>query len=179
MTQHEAQTFLVRLRTEPGVDGIRSLRTLLKIALRRLGLRAIEAKEDSMSAYSEKIAKQKQSGLYRVSDFQNGSGQPREITHEIAYLAQDVQKFDREIDVLQFTDTFKQLQVNVTNGELLIEMLGDDPAAWPGNLVTLYLAPYGKEGKLGIRVKRPGADTPKPVAIVPSREQEMDDDIPF
>jgi hypothetical protein len=128
-----------------------------------------------MSAYSEKIARQKQTGLYRVSDFQN-NGINREITHEIAFLAENVEMFDREIDILHFTDTFKQLQVNTTNAELLIEMFGDDPAAWPRKLVTLHLAPYGKEGKLGIRVKMPGADTPRPPAIP---RPDIDDDIPF
>jgi hypothetical protein len=122
---------------------------------------------EKMSAYSEKITRQKKAVLYRVSDLQNGNGEPREVTHEIAFLAQDVEKFDREVDILHFADTPKQLQVNVTNGELLIEMFGDEPANWPGNLVTLYLAPYDKKdpSKLGIRVKKPGANTTRPPAI--------------
>jgi hypothetical protein len=37
--------FSVRLIAEPGVDGLRAFRALLKIALRRFGLRAIEAPE--------------------------------------------------------------------------------------------------------------------------------------
>jgi hypothetical protein len=116
------------------------------------------------SSYREKINSQK-TGLYRVSDFQNGNSETRQVTHEIAFLAQDVEMFDRKVDVLHFTDTRKQLQVNLTNGELLMEMFGDEPATWPNNLVTLYLAPYGKEGKLGIRVKKPSANTPRPPAI--------------
>jgi hypothetical protein len=39
-------TFVITLRPEPGVDHIRALRALLKITLRRFGLRAIEAHED-------------------------------------------------------------------------------------------------------------------------------------
>jgi hypothetical protein len=35
----------VRLVAEPGVDGIRSFRALLKVALRRFGLRAVDARE--------------------------------------------------------------------------------------------------------------------------------------
>jgi hypothetical protein len=37
--------FAVRLYAEPGVDGTRALRALLKVALRRFGLRAIDARE--------------------------------------------------------------------------------------------------------------------------------------
>jgi hypothetical protein len=35
----------LHLRAEPGVDAIRSLRALLKVALRRFGLRAVEVRE--------------------------------------------------------------------------------------------------------------------------------------
>jgi hypothetical protein len=39
-------TYLVRFRPEPGIDGIKALRMLLKIALRRLGLRALEVRQE-------------------------------------------------------------------------------------------------------------------------------------
>jgi hypothetical protein len=39
------RAFSVRLIAEPGVDGIRSFRALLKVALRRFGLRAVDARE--------------------------------------------------------------------------------------------------------------------------------------
>jgi hypothetical protein len=109
-----------------------------------------------MSTYREKINRQKEGGLYKVSDLQNGNGETREVTHEIAFLVEDVEKFDRTMDILHFTDTRKQLQVNVTNADLLMDMFGDDPAKWPSNLVTLYLAAYDKKdpSKLGIRVKK-------------------------
>jgi hypothetical protein len=43
---------------EPGVDAVRALRGFLKLALRRFGLRAIEAREETnMSAYRDKIKK--------------------------------------------------------------------------------------------------------------------------
>jgi hypothetical protein len=38
-------TFIMTLRSEPGVDGIRMLRALLKLAWRRFGLRCIAARE--------------------------------------------------------------------------------------------------------------------------------------
>ena len=174
--------FSLVVRAEPGVNAIRSLRAWLKIGLRTFGLRCIhinERKETNMSKYSDKVDRQKQAGLYRVSDLQNGGGQSREVTHEIAYLDEDVEMFDRKIDVLHFTDTFKELQVNVTNAEQLIEMFGDEPARWPGNSVTLYLAEYGKEGKLGIRLKRPGTATSRPTPVNVPAPVNMDDEIPF
>ena len=38
--------FIVRLRPQPGIDGIRALRLALKVLLRRFGLKAIEVKEE-------------------------------------------------------------------------------------------------------------------------------------
>jgi hypothetical protein len=37
--------FVLRLRPEPRIDAIRALRALLKVALRRFGLRVIHAEE--------------------------------------------------------------------------------------------------------------------------------------
>jgi hypothetical protein len=37
--------FTVTFVAMPGVDGIKSFRTLLKVALRRFGLRAVDARE--------------------------------------------------------------------------------------------------------------------------------------
>jgi hypothetical protein len=37
----ERPTFVIRLRPEKGVDPVRALRALLKVALRRFGLRAV------------------------------------------------------------------------------------------------------------------------------------------
>ena len=35
------ETYIVTLRSEPGIDGIRALRVALKVLLRRFGLRCI------------------------------------------------------------------------------------------------------------------------------------------
>jgi hypothetical protein len=40
-------TFVLTLRAVPGVDGIRALRAVLKTALRRHGLRATNAREET------------------------------------------------------------------------------------------------------------------------------------
>jgi hypothetical protein len=65
----------------------------------------------------------------------------------------------KTVDILNFSDTARQLQLNVTNSEFLLDAFGDDPQTWGGKAVTLYLAEYDFKGerKLGIRPKR--ADT--------------------
>ena len=82
-----------------------------------------------MSAYSEKIAKQKETGFYRVADFET----VREVTHTMTYLLEDVPLFDgAKKDVLCFEDTARQFVLNVTNAETLLTVLGDDPNKWAG-----------------------------------------------
>lgn len=142
-----------------------------------------------MTSYRDKINKQKEAGLYRVSDFQlNGDpNAAQEFTHTIDFLAENVQKFDRQMDILYFVDTAKTLQVNVTNAELLMSFFGDDPNDWPDHRVTLFLAPYGKDNKLGIRVRKPdiapsdasAAPTTTTSIALPHRRADMDDEIPF
>jgi hypothetical protein len=41
----ERPVFVVKLRPEPHVDGVRALRALLKTSLRRFGLRCVAAEE--------------------------------------------------------------------------------------------------------------------------------------
>jgi hypothetical protein len=115
-----------------------------------------------------------------VSDLEGG----KQVTHTISHLLEDVVKFDREMDIPCFTNTGKQLQVNVTNGEWLLDNFGDDPNDWGGHRVTLYLAPYqlkGKETKLGIRLKRAdgSASTGGPPPKPPPPKDDLDDDIPY
>src|SRR5262249_29420648 len=103
-----------------------------------------------MSAFSEKIAKAKAHGFYRISDFETA----REITHTVAYLLEDQVVFDGDRkDILCFEDTGRQLILNVTNAETLIALFGDEPNAWAGRRVTLFLGTYGKENKPCVRVK--------------------------
>jgi len=42
--------FLVRLRALPGVDGIRALRSALKVLLRRYGLKCVSIEEETADA---------------------------------------------------------------------------------------------------------------------------------
>jgi hypothetical protein len=40
-------TFTITLRPEPGVDPVQALRALLKVTLRRFGLKCVSASEDT------------------------------------------------------------------------------------------------------------------------------------
>jgi hypothetical protein len=43
----ERPTFVLELCPEPGVDPVRALRAVLKVALRRYGLRCVSARENT------------------------------------------------------------------------------------------------------------------------------------
>ena len=145
-----------------------------------------------MSKFSERIRSQ-ESGFFRVADLEGG-----EKTLTISHLDEELELFGEQKDVLNFTETGRQLQLNQTTSEWLLDNLGEDPQTYPGKRVTLHLAPYQYKGetKQGIRLKlpgsphpaaasRPGAQAsvlgdgqPRP-APKPSRKDDMDDSIPF
>ena len=179
----------MRLVALPGVDGIKSFRALLKTALRRFGLRAIDVRElhahnppDEpqpgslpMSAFSDRVRSQKK-GMFKVADFDGG----KELTLTISRLDEEVEIFGEIKDILNFEETGQQLALNQTTAEWLINNLGDDPETWPGQKVVLYLGEYefNREKKFGIRLKMLGQASPATQAL-PLRRQVLDDDIPF
>jgi hypothetical protein len=185
----------------PGVDGIKSFRALLKVALRRFGLRAIDARElhtareppdepqpgsPAMSAFSDRVRNQKK-GFFKVADLEGG----KEITLMISRLDEEMEMFGKTVDILNFIETGQQLQLNQTTSEFLLDAFGDNPEAWSNQRVTLYLAPYeyNKETRLGIRLKLPGAPAlgdgqTRAAAGAQSapradRKTDLDDEIPF
>jgi hypothetical protein len=138
-----------------------------------------------MSRYREKIANQKR-GYFRVADFEAVEG--KAIVRVIAYLAEDRQVFDEEKDVLFFEDDGRQLPLNVTNAEKLIELFGDEPEQWSGQKVVLYLGSFGKENKPCIRLRAPDIavsgngvrkEATPAVASKTPEPPPFDDEIPF
>ena len=117
-------------------------------ACRHFKARTDTGNGENMSAYSDKIAKQKQQGFFRVADVEAG-----EVTHTISYLLEDMTDFDEKKDVLVFADTGRQLPLNVTNAETLVSLFGDEPNSWAGKRVTMYLSQYGKDRKPCLRLK--------------------------
>jgi hypothetical protein len=149
----------------------------------------MEKGEKAMSVYSDKIAQQKQQqkdrGLYKLDDFVGG----KEFTHTISSLWEDQVMFEREMDILNFSDTGRQLEVNVQRGETLIKLFGDDPKLWEGKDITLYTAARNKKGDLSIYLRAAG--TSRPAMHEPSfgngqtlsvaggtPSRDMDDEIP-
>ena len=136
-----------------------------------------------MSAFSDRIRDQKNKGLYKAADFEGG----KEVTHIISHLLEAVEMFGKEVDILNFSDTARQLQINQTNAEFLLDAFGDDPQKWGGKPVTLHLAEYDFKGekKPGIRLKQ--ADTAAAEAsatrararLTDGKAAAMDDEIPF
>jgi hypothetical protein len=187
---------------EPGVNAIRSFRALLKVALRRFGLRAIDTRElhardlqDQpqpgrlpMTAFSDRVRGQKK-GFFKVADFEGG----KETILTISHLDEQVELFGKEVDVLNFVETGRQLQLNQTTSEFLLDNFGEDPANFAGNKVVLHLGEYeyNREKKLGIRLKLPGtphtAHTPArsssagdgTLPVKRARSADLDDEVPF
>jgi hypothetical protein len=187
---------------ESGTDGIRSFRALLKVALRRFGLRAIDVRQyapdartderaraqpgrQTMSAFSDRVRSQKK-GMFKVVDFDDG----KELTLTISHLDEEMEMFGEKKDLLNFKETGQQLQLNQTTSEWLLDNLGDDPANWEDKQVTLHLAEYTYENqkKLGIRLRLPGTPTPRLATLgdgqtqvrpVVDRKTDLDDEIPF
>jgi hypothetical protein len=130
-----------------------------------------------MSAYSEKVAKLKQGRLFTNADFDGG----KEVTLTIAYLAQDVEKFERKMDILYFSDSNLQLEIKPLSGnaDVLISLFGDEPDNWVGGKITLLLEEY-KPGRFGIKIKAAEGNGSVP-AVVPRKPNspggEVDDTI--
>jgi hypothetical protein len=169
--------FAVTFVAMPGVDGIKALRSLLKAALRHHGLRAIDARElderafvfpshpprstreTTMSAFSERIRSQTK-GFYKVADFEGG----KEITHTISHLDEEMEMFNKTVDILNFSDTGRQLSVNQTNAEWLLNNLGNNPEQLAGK--------KGDALSRGVRVRREkGTDHPPQAAGHQSHRQ--------
>jgi hypothetical protein len=186
------------------------LRAVLKVALRRFGLRAIDLRElqpakgeadgralvtpsnpdqqskpkrkSTMSEFSERVRNQRK-GFFKPVDFENG----REETHTVAFLDEAVEMFGKQIDILNFHTTARQLQLNMTTAEWLIANLGDDPKDWAGKEVVLYLGEYEYNNvtKYGVRLKLPDQPStttngpPPQLQALPPRKQDLDDEVPF
>jgi hypothetical protein len=105
-----------------------------------------------MTAFSDRIRSQKK-GLFKVADFDGG----KEIALTIARLDEQIEMFGKEVDLLNFVETGRQLQLNQTTSEFLLDTFGDDPEMYTGNKVVLHLGEYefNREKKLGIRLKLP------------------------
>jgi hypothetical protein len=145
--------FTLTLRAASGSDGIRSLRALLKIAGRHLGLRAIDVCETPntaplwrsagrcqiSSAGVVKMDMRKFSGSQFVKCADVRSGPIRE---RIAGV--EVGKFDKPNLLFE---SGAVLSVNATNNKTLVRAFARDSESWIGNDVQLFLGEIEYQGK--------------------------------
>jgi|SRR6516162_2123164 hypothetical protein len=128
----EALDLQLRVRAEPGVDVIRSLRAWLKFGLRTFGLRCVsieelKQKDDIMDM------KKYTSGLILPDDVRNGPRQERIIN---VYISE---KFDRPVLVFESGDEFI---IWPNNGRVMARAYGYDSKDWIGHVVELSLGSY-------------------------------------
>ena len=76
-----------------------------------------------MSEISKRILRNSTKGFYRADDLKGG----REVTHVIHHLDEEMVMYGKTKDILNFSDTGKQLSLNQTNAEFLLDTFGDDP----------------------------------------------------
>ena len=190
--------YVVTFRTTiAGIDGIRALRATLKFALRRFGLRAIDAYEHSTARASRRhpaltagaahsrredtemdASRFAGSGFLSLDDVKGGP-----ITAEIA----DVTEGGYKKLVLTFTNGLK-FSLNVTNTTEMIKAFGAETDLWLGERVELHEgeAPYQDKMVPSVRLtplmretgakKRPPPPKPKSKNF---RGGDMDDEIVF
>jgi hypothetical protein len=192
----------------PGADGIKAVRTLLKFAGRHLGLRCVDAREcalpaqederalvqtgsTQMSAFSERIRSQK-TGQFKAADFAGG----KELELTIDFLEEQVERFDKTIDILHFVETQQELQLNQSKSEFLLDALGDDPAKWKAQHIVLYQVEYPNATDekyrygIGIKLRAEPETAPArkpPLGNAPARSSsagngnkpDFDDSVPF
>jgi hypothetical protein len=144
--------FVVTLLPAPDRDGIRDLRLLLKIALRRFGLRAVSVTANTLpprrsavrckQRSARRVAKmdmKKFSGnaFLKVDDVRDGPLQER-----IAGVVMG--RFDKPDLIFESGD---RLSLNATNNKTLIKAYGADSDDWIGHMVELFLGEIEYQGK--------------------------------
>jgi hypothetical protein len=107
----------------------------------------------------------------------------REVNVVIEEVSIMKDKDDKKKAVLHFKGKDKTLPVNVTNANMIEELLGtDDTDDWVGQRICLYTTKVDFQGKrvLAIRIKEAkGASKPAPEPEPDPVEELTDDDIPF
>jgi hypothetical protein len=124
--------FALRVRAEPGVDAIRSLRAWLKRGLRDYGLRCVlieEVKQENNTMDMRKF----NSGFIKADDVRDGPFQACIINVTIS------EKYNRPVLEL---DNGEQFTVNATNNRVLIRAYGPNDEDWRGHTIEFSLGYY-------------------------------------
>jgi hypothetical protein len=167
--------FALRVRAEPNVDVIRSLRAWLKLGLRTFGLRCVsieEIKQENTTMDMKKYT----SSLILPEDLRNG---PRQERIKNVYLND---KHDCPVLVFESGD---ELFAWSSIGRVLARAYGYESDDWKGHLVELWLGNYvdkNGETKETVILKtispREGDNNGGPQRVIPMAK-DLDDEIPF
>jgi hypothetical protein len=183
--ESERTTYLLTVRPEPGVDGIRALRAWLKIGLRSFGLKCVGiTPKDEEKAMVD--ARKYASKYVKPDNVRDGPIQTRVV---------NVFEEERYGRLTLELETGSQFSLNDSNTNVLIKAWGHETDAWVGLELTLELGTYKdwREDveKETVRVRaisaaktaqNDGAAASKP-PLPPSRTKsssdDMDDAIPW
>jgi hypothetical protein len=179
----------VKVRAEPGVDVILSLRAWLKRGLRDFGLRCVSVEEVTQTQEATMADMRKYgSGFIKPDDVRDA---PLQAVIVNVYISE---KYSRPVLEL---DTGDQFTVNNTNARVLIKAYGFEDTDWRGHTVKLSLGYYKDWNKDPPEEKEtvtleavssrdgPGANgsaqriDPAKLPTLPKKPDDMDDSIPF
>jgi hypothetical protein len=194
----KAPVYTITLRAEPGTDGTRALRALLKRTLRGHGLRALSCVEQTKhpaafrrgrSALQTQVRRQAKGEAMDMSKYAGAAFlslddvQDGPIRGEIAAVEEG--NYDKP--VLIFSNGFR-FSLNITNNKTLLKAWGSESDDWIGERVELYRGEtkYQGEPRPSVLVRplaREPDDKKKPKPTAPAKAQrqrgDMDDDIPY
>jgi hypothetical protein len=172
--------FVIRFRPLPEVDEIKALRALLKVSLRRFGLRATsvseerEEEEKTMPNIGDLYPPSGGSTYLKADDLRES-----DLTVTIAGVSIDQEiGRDKRGNVVVFENYDSMLVLNGTVARQIASLHGADTDDWGGKTVTLFrdaTVTYQGQPAPGIRVRPAGwkgGNGPMP-------KQDIGDKIPF
>jgi hypothetical protein len=190
--------FVTEWRAAPGIDGVRALRALLKLSLRRFSLHCISAREELKTESLDRRHRRPRtirrhnlegnkmrkdevfpSKYLKASDL---NGKPRVFTIEEAPLLtlKNTKGEEQQKTVLFFTGEKKTLPLNMTNWDAVASIGGGDTDDWPGHKIELYPTKTSMAGRPVdcIRVRAPES-SPKKKQLQQSAVADIGDDGDF
>jgi hypothetical protein len=185
--ENEQAIYSLIVRAEPGVDSIRALRAWLKIGLRTFGLKVLEITPKQKEAKMD--MRQYASTYVKPDNVRDGAIQTRIVN------VFEGERYGRPVLELE---TGSQFTLNESNTAALVKAWGYDSTTWLGQELELLLGTYKDwrsdppEEKETVKVRAispaktedgNGAAASKPPLppsrVVASRQNDMDDEIPF
>jgi hypothetical protein len=182
--------FVLRVRAEPGVHVIHSLRAWLKCGLREFGLRCISIEEDQSSTKEMAMDARKYASKYvKPDNVRDGPIQTRIV---------NVFEDDRYGRLMLELETGSQFALNDGNTNVLIKAWGYNTDLWIGLELALELGSYKdwrEDPPVDKETVRVRAISPAPTAqnsgtsaskpplppsrVAPAPKDDLDDSIPF